>query len=113
MKSTTITVIMGMTALAVLILAASVSADQAGAAPVPARDTIVGNLTPGLGSLAAVQLVRRGGGRFHSGFGLYLGFGGLGPYYYGGYPYGAYGYSDSTGSKQSGLPVERVQIHVL
>lgn len=93
MKRTTITVIMGMTALAVLILAASVSADQTGAAPVPARDTSFGSLAPGLGSLANVQLVRHGGGggRFHGGFG------GYGPYY-GGYPYGGYSSSDVTTS---------------
>jgi hypothetical protein len=90
-----------MTALAVLILAASVSADQTGSTPLPARDTSFGSLAPGLGASANVQLVRHGGGggRFHGGFGggLFLGFGGYGPYY-GGYPYGGYSSSDVTTS---------------
>jgi hypothetical protein len=97
MRKMTITIIMGMTALAVLVLAGSVSADQTGAAPIPARDMSLGNLTPGFGSLASVQLVHGGHGGFHSRSGLFLGFGGYGPYYRG-YPYGGYGSSSYTES---------------
>jgi hypothetical protein len=86
--------IMGITALALLaIFAGSVSAQQTGATLPAAQDVNVQSLVSGITPFASVVPVHfKGGGGWHgragSGFGLYLGYGGLGGYYYGGYPYG-------------------------
>ncbi len=91
MTKTAFATIMGISALAVLaVFVGSVSAHQTGPTLPAAQDVVVHSLASGTAPLANFLLVRgmHGGmhGRGHSGFRLFLGYGGPG-YYYGYYPY--------------------------
>ncbi len=95
MRKMIIATIIGVTALAVLvIITGSVLAQQTGTILPEGQDVNVQSLVSGTTPPASVLLVRgrghggHGGHRgFRPGFGLFLGFGGLGGYY-GSYPYG-------------------------